>query len=53
MRRTSLTKRAVMTAAAGLMLYSLGATAGRAAEIKVLTSVALTSALDKIAPKFE
>jgi molybdate transport system substrate-binding protein len=51
MSRTS--KRAVMTAAAGLMLYSLDATAGSAAEIKVLTSVALTSALDEIAPKFE
>jgi molybdate transport system substrate-binding protein len=34
-------------------LCSLGATVGSAAEIKVLSSVALTSALDQIAPSFE
>lgn len=35
------------------MLCSLGATVCSAAEIKVLSSVALTSALDQIAPSFE
>src|SRR5271166_4402167 len=53
MIQTSLAKRIATTAAAGLMLCSLGATAGSAAEIKVLSSVALTSALDQIAPSFE
>jgi molybdate transport system substrate-binding protein len=43
-------------AAAGLLLASIAVTAGSvadAAEVKVLTSVALTSALDEIAPKYE
>ncbi len=53
MIQTSLAKRALIAAAAGLMLCSLEASAGRAAEIKVLTSVALTSALNQIAPDFE
>ena len=53
MIQTSLAKRIATTAAAGLMLCSLGATVGSAAEIKVLSSVALTSALDQIAPSFE
>ena len=35
------------------MLCSLGATVSRAADIKVLTSVALTSALNELAPNFE
>ena len=35
------------------MLCLLGATVGNAAEIKVLSSVALTSALNQIAPNFE
>jgi molybdate transport system substrate-binding protein len=45
-----------LAAAGGLLLYSIAVTAGAvadAAEIKVLTSVALTSALDEVAPKFE
>jgi molybdate transport system substrate-binding protein len=46
-------KRSAMTAAGGLMLCLLGATVGSAAEIKVLSSVALTSALNQIAPSFE
>jgi molybdate transport system substrate-binding protein len=46
-------KRSAMTAAGGLMLCLLGATVGTAAEIKVLSSVALTSALNQIAPSFE
>jgi molybdate transport system substrate-binding protein len=53
MIQTSLAKRALIAAAAGLMLCSLEASAGAAAEIKVLTSVALTSALNQIAPDFE
>src|ERR1700730_5086990 len=43
-------------AAAGLLLALIAATTGSvagAAEVKVLTSVALTSALDEIAPKYE
>jgi len=42
--------------AGGLLLSSITATAGAvadAAEVKVLTSVALTSALNELAPKFE
>ena len=53
MIQTSLAKRIAMTAAGGLMLCLLGATVGNAAEIKVLSSVALTSALNQIAPNFE
>jgi molybdate transport system substrate-binding protein len=53
MIQTSFAKRAVIAAAAGLVLCSLGASAGRTAEIKVLTSVALTSAMNQIAPDFE
>jgi len=53
MIQTSLAKRIAMTAAGGLMLCSLGATVGAAAEIRVLSSVALTSALNQIAPSFE
>jgi molybdate transport system substrate-binding protein len=52
MTGTSLAKR--FAVAAGLLLSSMLATAGAdAAEIKVLTSVALTSALNELAPKFE
>ena len=46
-------KRSAMTAAGGLTLCLLGATVGSAAEIKVLSSVALTSALNQTAPSFE
>jgi molybdate transport system substrate-binding protein len=53
MIQTSLPKRSAMTAAGGLMLCLLGATVGSAAEIKVLSSVALTSALNQTAPSFE
>jgi molybdate transport system substrate-binding protein len=53
MIQTSLAKRIATTAAAGMMFCSLGATVGSAAEIKVLSSVALTSALNQIAPSFE
>jgi molybdate transport system substrate-binding protein len=53
MIHTSLPKRSAMTAAGGLMLCLLGVTVGSAAEIKVLSSVALTSALNQAAPSFE
>jgi molybdate transport system substrate-binding protein len=53
MIQTSLAKRVAMTAAGGLVLCSLGARVGSAAEIKVLTSVALTSAFNELAPNFE
>jgi molybdate transport system substrate-binding protein len=46
-------KRSAMTAAGGLTLCLLGATVVSAAEIKVLSSVALTSALNQTAPSFE
>ena len=53
MIQTSLAKRITLAAAGGLVSCLLAATAGSAAEIKVLTSVALTSALNQIAPNFE
>jgi molybdate transport system substrate-binding protein len=53
MIQTSLAKRIALIAAGGLALCSLGATVGSAAEIKVLTSVALTSVLNELAPSFE
>ncbi len=53
MIQTSLAKRIALAAAGGLVSCLLAATAGSAAEIKVLTSVALTSALNQIAPNFE
>jgi ABC-type molybdate transport system substrate-binding protein len=53
MIQTSLAKRIAMTAAGGSILCLLGATVDNAAEIKVLSSVALTSALNQIAPSFE
>jgi molybdate transport system substrate-binding protein len=46
-------KRIALIAAAGLALCSLGARGASAADIKVLTSVALISALNELAPKFE
>jgi molybdate transport system substrate-binding protein len=53
MVQMSLTKRIALIAAGGLVLSSLGAGVAGAADIKVLTSVALTSALNELAPKFE
>jgi molybdate transport system substrate-binding protein len=50
---TSLAKRIALATAGGLVSCLLVATAGVAAEIKVLTSVALTSALNQVAPNFE
>jgi molybdate transport system substrate-binding protein len=53
MVQTSLAKRFMLAAAGGLVSCLFVATAGIAAEIKVLTSVALTSALNEVAPNFE
>jgi molybdate transport system substrate-binding protein len=52
MTGASFVKIRAMAAAGGLLMGSVG-TAAQAAEIKVLTSVALTSALNEIAPKYE
>jgi molybdate transport system substrate-binding protein len=52
MTKSSFAKRVAV--AAGLLLSSISATEqANAAEVKVLTSVALTSALNELAPKFE
>ena len=53
MIQTSLAKRIVLIAAGGLMSCLFAAVASGAAEIKVLTSVALTSAFNELAPNFE
>lgn len=53
MQRTSLLKNIARAVAGGLLSCSLAVTASSADEIKVLTSVALTSALNQIAPDFE
>jgi molybdate transport system substrate-binding protein len=53
MTQASLAKRIALAAAGGLVSCLLAATAGITAEIKVLTSVALTSALSQLAPNFE
>src|SRR5262249_15579167 len=53
MIQTSLAKRIALIAAGGLMSFLFAAAASSAAEIKVLTSVALTSAFNELAPNFE
>ena len=56
MIQVSSANRFAVAAAAGLLLSSITigkASVARAAEIKVLTSVALTAALDELKPKFE
>jgi molybdate transport system substrate-binding protein len=53
MIQTSLAKRIALIAAGGLVSCLFAAVAGSAAEVKVLTSVALTSAFNELAPKFE
>src|SRR5262249_5087913 len=53
MMETSLAKRIALIAAGGLMSCLFAAVAGSAAEIKVLTSVALTSAFNELVPNFE
>jgi molybdate transport system substrate-binding protein len=53
MGRLSFLRHVVIALAAGLLLSSGAVVRANAVEIKVLTSVALTSALNEIAPKFE
>jgi len=53
MIQTSLSKRIALIAAGGLMSCFFTAVVSSAAEIKVLTSVALTSAFNELAPNFE
>src|SRR5215472_4751476 len=53
MIQTALAKRIALIAAGGLMSCLFAAVASSAAEIKVLTSVALTSAFNELAPNFE
>jgi len=56
MTRILFTVRVAMAVTAGLLFSPIAATEGdvaEAAEVKVLTSVALTSALDELAPQFE
>jgi molybdate transport system substrate-binding protein len=53
MIQTSLAKHLALAAAGALMSCVLTAAAAGATEIKVLTSVALTSALNQLAPDFE
>jgi molybdate transport system substrate-binding protein len=54
--KISFAKTFAVTVARALLLSSVAVTNGAvagAAEVKVLTSVALTSALNELAPKFE
>ena len=56
MTRMSFTVRVAMAVIGGLLCYSIAAIEGalaNAAEVKVLSSVALTSALNELAPQFE
>jgi molybdate transport system substrate-binding protein len=53
MNRTSITARVTTAATGGLLFFLIAASVAQAAEIKVLTSVALTSALGELAPQFE
>ncbi|MGB8046214.1 MAG: extracellular solute-binding protein [Pseudolabrys sp.] len=53
MIQTALAKRIALIGAVGLMSCLFAAVASSAAEIKVLTSVALTSAFNELAPNFE
>src|SRR5215469_3263544 len=53
MIQTSLANRIALIAVGGLMSCLFAAVASSAAEIKVLTSVALTAAFNELAPNFE
>jgi len=53
MTRLSLTARVGVALVGGLALAAIATREGKAAEVKVLTSVALTSALNELAPQFE
>ena len=53
MTRMSFAARVGIALVGGLAFAAIATTEGKAAEVKVLTSVALTSALDELAPQFE
>jgi molybdate transport system substrate-binding protein len=53
MCRPSISRKIVLAVAGGLLLSTSAVTHAAAAQIKVLTSVALTAALNELAPKFE
>jgi molybdate transport system substrate-binding protein len=53
MSRLSFSRRSVLAVAGGLLFSSSAVSHAAAAQIKVLTSVALTAALNEIAPKYE
>jgi molybdate transport system substrate-binding protein len=53
MMRIWFTARVGIVLAGGLAFSAIAASEGKAAEVKVLTSVALTSALNELAPEFE
>ena len=53
MGRLSFSGRVILAIAGGLLLSASAATLAAAAQIKVLTSVALTAALNELAPKYE
>lgn len=53
MSRLLFSRRLALAAAGGFLLSPSAATRAGTAEIKVLTSVALTAALDELTPKFE
>ena len=53
MTRLSFTARVGMALVGGLALAAIATSEGKTAEVKVLTSVALTSALNELAPQFE
>ena len=53
MTRLSFTARVGMAFVGGLALAAMATSEGKTAELKVLTSVALTSALNELAPQFE
>jgi molybdate transport system substrate-binding protein len=53
MSRLSFSGRVILAIAGGLLLSANAATLAAAAQVKVLTSVALTAALNELAPKYE
>ena len=53
MTRMSFAARVGIALVGGLAFAAIATTEGKAAEVKVLTSVALTSALDELASQFE
>src|SRR5580698_6080710 len=53
MAGSSFTARLALAMAGGLLFFSVAVVRAEPAEVKVLTSVALTSALDELAPQYE